>query len=95
MAAGLITPQPKKRPKSSYIRFEAEQPNETWQSDFTHYRLTTGSDTEIITWLDDHSRLLLSCTAHRPVTGRTVADSGSAAGRSRPCRCCSTAFGWS
>ena len=24
----------------SYIRFEAEQPNETWQSDFTHYRLT-------------------------------------------------------
>ena len=28
-------------PKSSYIRFEAEQPNETWQSDFTHYRLTS------------------------------------------------------
>ena len=26
-------------PKSSYIRFEAAMPNETWQSDFTHYRL--------------------------------------------------------
>lgn len=35
---GEVTPEPRKRPKSSYIRFEAEQPNETWQSDFTHYR---------------------------------------------------------
>ena len=39
-AAGLVTPEPKKRPKSSYVRFEASMPNETWQSDFTHYRLT-------------------------------------------------------
>jgi len=31
--AGLITPQPHKRPRSSYVRFQAEQPNETWQSD--------------------------------------------------------------
>jgi len=31
--AGLVTPEPKKRPRSSYIRFEASQPNETWQSD--------------------------------------------------------------
>ena len=38
--AGQVTPEPSKRPKNSYIRFEAEQPNETWQSDFTHYRLT-------------------------------------------------------
>lgn len=38
--AGLVTPQPHKRPRSSYIRFEADQPNETWQADFTHYRLT-------------------------------------------------------
>ena len=29
--AGLIEPAPKKRPKSSYIRFEADLPNETWQ----------------------------------------------------------------
>jgi transposase len=31
-AAGLVTPEPKKRPKSSYIRFQASMPNETWQS---------------------------------------------------------------
>src|SRR3954463_1140491 len=36
-AAGLVVPQPQKRPRSSYVRFEAELPNETWQSDFTHY----------------------------------------------------------
>jgi transposase len=36
---GLVAPEPKKRPKSSYIRFAAEQPNECWQSDFTHYPL--------------------------------------------------------
>ena len=35
--AGVVTASPRKRPRSSYIRFEAEQPNETWQSDFTHY----------------------------------------------------------
>ena len=35
--AGLVVPEPKKRPKSSYIRFQAEMPNQTWQSDFTHY----------------------------------------------------------
>lgn len=39
-AQGLVTPQPKKRPKSSYIRFAADLPNECWQADFTHYRLT-------------------------------------------------------
>ena len=35
-----ITPQPKKRPASSYIRFQADMPNQTWQLDFTHYPLT-------------------------------------------------------
>ena len=70
--AGLVTPEPRKRPRSSYIRFEAAQPNETWQSDFTHWRLADGTDVEILNWLDDHSRLLLSCTAHTPVTGDDV-----------------------
>jgi transposase len=37
---GLVTPEPKKRPKSSYLRFEAAMPNACWQSDFTHYRLS-------------------------------------------------------
>ncbi len=73
-AAGRVTAEPKKKPKSSYIRFEADQPNECWQSDYTHYPLADGTDTEIITWLDDHSRFALSITAHQPVKGPTVID---------------------
>jgi transposase InsO family protein len=69
---GLVTPEPAKRPKSSYIRFAAEMPNECWQSDFTHYPLAGGSDTEVLTWLDDHSRYALSVTAHARVTGADV-----------------------
>jgi transposase InsO family protein len=73
--AGLIVPEPRKRPRSSYLRFQAEQPNETWQSDFTHWRLADGTDIEILNWLDDHSRYLLACTCHRPVTGDDVVTS--------------------
>ncbi len=72
MRAGLVAPEPRKRPKSSYIRFQADQPNECWQSDFTHYPLAGGTDTEILTWLDDHSRYALRVTAHRSVTGPVV-----------------------
>ena len=70
--AGLVTPEPRKKPKSSYVRFEAAQPNETWQSDFTHWALTDGTDVEILNWLDDHSRYLLSTTAYSRVTGDDV-----------------------
>ena len=45
--AGLVVPEPRKRPKSSLIRFAAEQPNQTWQSDFTHWPLADGTDTEV------------------------------------------------
>src|SRR5262245_9590 len=71
--AGLVTPTPKKRPRSSYLRFVAELPNECWQSDVTHYPLAAdGTDTEILSWLDDCSRYALSVTAHRRVTGPIV-----------------------
>lgn len=80
--AGLVVSEPRKRPKSSYVRFEAAMPNETWQSDFTHYRLTNpdptpssttpGRDVEIISWVDDCTRYALSVTAHRRVTGPIV-----------------------
>ena len=76
-ARGLVVPEPKKRPKSSYIHFAAELPNQRWQSDFTHYRLTNpdgtpGIDTETLSWLDDCSRFALSVTAHVRVTGAIV-----------------------
>jgi transposase InsO family protein len=70
--AGLVEPTPQKRPKSSYIRFAAQQPNERWQADFTHWRLAHGTHVEILCWLDDCSRLAISVTAHRRVTGTIV-----------------------
>jgi transposase InsO family protein len=58
---GFVTPAPKKRPKSSFIRFIAELPNECWQSDMTHWHLDNGTGVEILTFIDDHSRLVLAC----------------------------------
>ena len=34
---GFIVPEPKKQPKSSFIRFEAALPNECWQSDIERH----------------------------------------------------------
>jgi transposase InsO family protein len=79
-AAGLVVPEPHKRPRSSWIRFEAAAPNEVWQSDFTHWRLADGSEVEICSWLDDHSRYLLACTAFRRVSGDDVVATFTAAG---------------
>ena len=70
--AGLVTREPRKRPRSSCLRFEADQPNECWQADFTHYPLAGGTGTEILSWLDDHSRYALSVTAWNRVTGPIV-----------------------
>jgi transposase InsO family protein len=69
---GLVTPDPKKRPKASYVRFAAAMPNECWQADFTHYHLGTGADVEVLSWLNDHARFALSVTAHTRVTGPIV-----------------------
>lgn len=73
-AAGLVEPAPRKRPKSSYIRFAAEQPNERWHADFTHWWLADQTHVEILDWLDDHARYALSVTAHHRVTGPIVRD---------------------
>lgn len=70
--AGLVTPEPRKRPRNSYTRFEADLPNECWQADFTHVTLADGTDVEVLCFIDDHSRFCISVTAHTPVTGKDV-----------------------
>jgi RHS repeat-associated protein len=60
---GFVTLQPQKRPKSSFVRFEAEMPNERWQADITHWVLAGGSDVEILNLIDDHSRFLVGSDA--------------------------------
>jgi transposase InsO family protein len=69
---GLITPQPHKRPRSSFTRFEAQLPNEMWQADTTHWSLADGSDVEILNLVDDHSRVLLAAVAFRTVKAADV-----------------------
>ncbi len=76
---GLITPQPQKRPRSSFIRFEAELPNQLWQADTTHWHLADGSDVEILNCLDDHSRLLVISDSFRTVKAADVVQSFAAA----------------
>jgi len=71
-AKGLITPQPHKRPRSSWIRFQAELPNEMWQADSTHWRLADATDVEILNLLDDHSRFCLASVALRTVKAPDV-----------------------
>jgi transposase InsO family protein len=60
---GFVVPQPHKRPKSSWRRFQAELPNECWQADTTHWALADGRDVEILNVVDDHSRLLVASRA--------------------------------
>ncbi len=74
LAAALLEPAPKKRPKNSFVRFETALPNETWQSDFTHIWLADGSDPETISSLDDHPRYALYVSCHQRITGDTVVD---------------------
>lgn len=80
VAAGLVTSEPHKRPRSTWIRFEAAAPNEVWQSDFTHWRLADSSEVEIISWLDDHSRYLLACSVFERVSGDDVVATFTSAG---------------
>lgn len=64
---GQVRPQPRKRPRSSYRRFQAARPNEMWQSDWTEWHLTEADGTRrpvaIAGTLDDHSRLLVGVAA--------------------------------
>lgn len=69
---GLITPQPHKRPRSSFTRFEAQLPNEMWQADTTHWMLEGDRDVEILNLVDDHSRLALASVAFTTVKAADV-----------------------
>src|SRR3954452_9892993 len=60
---GQVRPQPGKRPRSSYRRFQAARPNELWQSDWTEWHLAGQRPVAIAGTLDDHSRLLVGLAA--------------------------------
>jgi transposase InsO family protein len=65
---GFVTPQPRKRPKNSWCRFEAPAPNECWQIDATDWEIKTGI-VRIFNIIDDHSRLACRSRAVTEATG--------------------------
>lgn len=81
-AQGLITPEPHKRPKSSWNRFQAELPNQLWQADATHWRLANGADVEILNLIDDHSRFCLASVAYPTIKAADVLEVFTTAGQS-------------
>ena len=62
-ARGFVTPQPHKRPRSSWTRFQAELPNECWQADVTHVPVAEGVVFEVLNIVDDHSRVCVESKA--------------------------------
>ena len=75
-ARGFVTPEPHKRPKSSWTRFVAEFPNECWQADVTHVEAADGVVYEVLNIIDDHSRVCVASkmfvTTHAPDVVRTL-----------------------
>jgi putative transposase len=58
--AGVVVPEPRKKPRSAYKRFVYPQPNACWQIDSTEWQLAGGRKVAIFQLIDDHSRLALA-----------------------------------
>ncbi len=70
---GLIDPQPRKRPKDSYVRWERDAPMALWQMDLVGgVFLADGTEAKLVTGIDDHSRFCVICQVVPRATGRAV-----------------------
>ena len=70
---GLIDPQPRKRPKDSFVRWERDAPMALWQLDIVGgVFLADGTEAKIVTGVDDHSRYCVICQVVVRATGRAV-----------------------
>jgi transposase InsO family protein len=78
---GFVVKEPKKRPVSSYRRFEADFPNERWQADHCDWTLAGGTVVKILNIIDDHSRLCVASLAAPHVTSPVVWDTFWVAGQ--------------
>jgi hypothetical protein len=58
--AGVVVPEPRKKPRSAYQRFVYPEPNGCWQIDSTQWLLAGGATVAIFQLIDDHSRLALA-----------------------------------
>src|SRR2546430_926416 len=83
---GLVVHEPKKRPRSSWIRFCAELPNELWQVDVTCWALASGPKTlrELQGQLDAFRHYYNHIRPHRAIGRRTPLQAYSARVKATP-----------
>jgi putative transposase len=60
---GMVTPQPQKRPKTRWRRFEAAAVHECWQLDGFEWQLADGTPFTILQLIDDKSRFPIATHA--------------------------------
>jgi transposase InsO family protein len=71
VAAGLVVPQPQKRPRSSYKRFASPWANGCWQLDGHEVALADHTPAVVLRVQDDHSRQIMATLA---ATSENTAD---------------------
>jgi transposase InsO family protein len=69
---GMVAPQPEKRPRSSWRRFEWPRPNDAWQIDATCWALRSGREVWVMDVLDDHSRVVVAARVCDGPTGEAA-----------------------
>lgn len=77
---GFVTASPQKKPRSAWLRFESEMPNETWRTDITHWHLADGTTVDILDFIDDHSRVVVGADVRFTTKAQDVVDSFHQAG---------------
>ncbi|MGI5486730.1 IS481 family transposase [Microtetraspora malaysiensis] len=69
----LITPGQRRRPRSSYVRWERPEPMELWQLDVMGgVFLADGRELKLISGIDDHSRFIVIAQLVARASGRAV-----------------------
>lgn len=71
-AAGVVKPEPRKRPRTAMRRFVYPAPNCCWQIDGTEWTLENGRRVVILQIIDDHSRLAVASLAAAGETGEAA-----------------------
>jgi putative transposase len=79
--AGLVRPEPRKRPRSSFRRFAYARPRDCYQIDATVVRLAGGGTAVVFDVLDDCTRLLAACHAADAETAAAAVTALRAAAR--------------
>ncbi|GGQ36068.1 IS481 family transposase [Streptosporangium pseudovulgare] len=76
----LIVPGQRRRPRSSYVRWEREAPMELWQLDVMGgVMLADGRELKLISGIDDHSRFIVIAQLVVRASGRAVCAAFAAA----------------